>query len=380
MKFSLNFKPSKVYLGMCEKLAKEGAKTNNNLSGILIRVKDNLVNFYSTDGHASFSFTTECKSTENGSALVSAASFISIVSKLEDREATLSKKITENTSHLIIKDKGGSFKLSLMIEENLPVKKLDWANAASVSKEHFLKLVESGICIATENPIGYVLDCLNLHILKDSLEAYSTDKSQGTKQTIAAGSDTTMVVNINRKHLPFAKDVLKSFKSDEVLLQQSDNHFGIKYGNAAFTCPLISINYPNIGMLFKNIPHIEILIDKNEFCKGLDTILTCSDSVSGLVEVEIKDKTLKFTAHNSNSAGEVFVPCSYEGEPLEFLFSGRKLLNACLFFEVDTFRMFLDSPVKTIMLNDYDDFYYVSKTLDLQKVKIEKDIDAKTEE
>ena len=211
--------------------------------------------------------------------------------------------------------------------------------------------------------VRYYLNGLLLEIHQGKLVAVGTDgyRLSLTTQAVDTGDIETKQVILPRKAVLGLSRLLTD-EAGECVLQLTDNHIRLVFGESVFTAKLIDGRFPDYGRVIP--PYADELVqgEKNQFRDALSrAAILASEKFRG-VYLKIEPGSLWIRANNPDQEdAEEEVAIQYNGRPLEISFNAGYLLDAINALESDDFIMSIQDETKSCIIRnaDSEDSVYV---------------------
>lgn len=339
----------------------EKRQTMPILSNILITANDQGVSFTGTDLEVEAIVNLKTDVEQAGEITVSARKLVDICKALPEGSKI---DLAVNDGKMQIRSGRSKFNLATLAANEFP--RLDnFVSTATLNlaPSTLKTLVDKTAFSMALQDVRYYLNGLLLEIQQGKLVAVGTDghRLSLTSQVVDTGDIETKQVILPRKAV-LGLSRLLSDEEGECVLQLTDNHIRLVFGESVFTAKLIDGRFPDYGRVIP--PYADELVqgEKNQFRDALSrAAILASEKFRG-VYLKIEPGSLWIRANNPDQEdAEEEVAIQYNGRPLEISFNAGYLLDAINALESDDFIMSIQDETKSCIIRnaDSEDSVYV---------------------
>jgi len=328
MKFNIN---KQILLEELEKI--QGPTTTKQnflvLNSVLIEVKENKLQFTTTDLDLTIISKKEANIQKEGKILVPMRRFISIIRELPNQDID----IEENKNILLIKCEQIEFKINILNYEEFPkiekVEKTSFIKIDSNLLKEAIKL--TSFCVGYED-ISYVLSGIFFEIYEDQIRLVSTD---GKRLAVSTQKLPKTQANIKTKIsfiLPIRAinelDKLIKDIDSEILLSVEENRVIFEINQIQYLIRPIEGEFPNYSQYIPKEGKDKLKINREIFLSGLKRAELLSTNDYQGVKLQLKKDQL-LILKSTPELGEVkeIINSNYTGQDLEIGFNPKYIID-----------------------------------------------------
>ncbi|MCF0217487.1 MAG: DNA polymerase III subunit beta [Malacoplasma sp.] len=360
MKIIINQKLLIKSLKLCNSIADNFKNTPTYLS-TLIEVKDNEINFISTNGSISVKSTikknNEINILNTGKVLVKTKTFFAIISKLKNESLIL-----EKVDNSVLKIKGNTFNsnINIMDEQIYPAINFDYQEWKEliinpiVFKKAFSKIRHA---ISNNKEKVSVMNGIyfNSNTKNKCLEIIGTDSYKlAYYQYKSDFNDYKIIIDVSV--IEIFLDLLDFDTNIKVFL--SNNNIIFKIDDIIIASKIIEGEYPNIAKIIAIPRENRVLVSKKELIDALDrgNVLSSLEKKS-IVKLTFNQKTIEVYFNNidlGNSKEEIACKSTIE-KSTSILLNTNYLLSIIKVFDNDEICIEFQDNVKPLAIKDLKD-------------------------
>lgn len=293
------------------------------LQGILLKIEDNTMHFYSTNLSSYYHSTLSCKADTNTSLVVDTKKILEFLGFLEGGELTL--QIEKEKIQIHQGRANGSF--LLMKQEDFPLPPQTSEKKAGMKKEFFTKNIPLVLFSAAKDDTRPALTGVNFIDMENAVGIVTTDgfrlsllkinKEIDFKPMLIPSSFLYEVI----KHIKNQGDVVFSYSEKEKTIMFST-------GEDEFYSRLIEGEFPPFEKVIPSEKKTTITLDKDEFLKNVKLVSIFARDASNIVICEFSKRGL--VLRPKTEAGQenmVQQDTEHEGEDQRVAFNYRFVLE-----------------------------------------------------
>lgn len=250
------------------------------LDNVCITTKGNRIRFESSDSANYIRRYCFCEATSDMSFCVNANEFSSYICLLDEEDITMD--YDGDNKQLVIKHANGQIKLPTTNANEFPVMKpMKEATKIDMSGEVLAEWLTTAGNFAMKGTNGVVLEGIYIYANPEFLGVCGGEHSQ----IFTARKPNTYNIPDFGIVLPKASASIMSrmcATSEKVTLMQDDNALYIRTDNTIVYSMLMNLKYPNVALLFNQIGHCHVTIEKSTLLQAVKRIesQTVKDNVS----------------------------------------------------------------------------------------------------
>lgn len=250
------------------------------LDNVCITTKGNRIRIESSDSENYIRTYGFCETTADMSFCVNANEFASYIGLLSDEDITMN--YDSEKKQLIIKHSNGEIKLPTTNANEFPVMKpMKEATKIELSGEVLADWLTTAGNFAMKGTLGVVLEGIYIYANPEFLGVCGGEHSQ----IFTARIPNTENIPDFGIVLPKASASIMArmcATSEKVTLMQDENALYIRTDNTIVYSLLLSLKYPNVAMLFNQMGHCHVTIEKSTLLQAVKRIesQTVKDNVS----------------------------------------------------------------------------------------------------
>lgn len=342
------------------------------LKGILINIKNDYIEFITTDIHLSIKTTIKNKDNfsveEEGKILLDEKMISDITSKIDSEEITFES--IEGDS-IAVYGGNSKYKLSILSFEKYPEIEFGSNNKRFKVNSCILKtIVEKTAYACSEKEIQLNLTGINLFSKDGKLHAYATDRYKLASKEFDLKLDEEFNIVVPKKYFILAMQCIDqneiefeiSKKKKEVLNNDSKtevviNELILYSDESIIQVELIEDLFPNVNPIF-NFSNLGILIvKKNELIKMIDRCsLIRDDKNKTAITLKIENNKLNISSHNNiSSSNEILDIVSYEGEEISIIYDSKFFIDSLKVLDTENIKIIFTKEKKAAILKNIDD-------------------------
>jgi len=300
------------------------------LGNILLEAHGSNLTVSATDLEIAYVETLSAQIQASGSTTVSAHLLFDIIRKLPDG-ADIELQMTEGGGALTLRSGRSNYTFAclpaidfpLMTTENLPC-------TFKIHAAELSRLIDKTRFSMSTEETRYYLNGIFFHPTTDGfLRAIATDGlrlAQAQRELPPEASAMPSVI-IGRKTIHEIRKLIDE-TPEEITISLSENQIRFAVGPSILISRLIEGKFPEYEKVIPLENDIILEIDAKAFAEAVDRISLMSTDKLRPVKIRIEGTTMTLSAHGNDTGRAVEeMEVSYTGEPLEFGFNARFILD-----------------------------------------------------
>jgi DNA polymerase-3 subunit beta len=328
------------------------------LAHVLLQAREGVLMITATDHDISLIERVTAHIKVEGSTTVSAHLLFDVVRKLPDG-AEIALKMEEGGSALLLQSGRSSYSFAClpaiefpsMLTENLPC-------AFQINGKKLCHLIDKTRFSMSTEETRYYLNGIFFHATAGGfLRAVATDGLRLAQAQVELPTDATAMpqVIIGRKTIHEIRKLLDEGVED-ISLSLSDKQVCFSIGDSILISRLIEGNFPDYEKVipFGNDKVLEV--NSKAFTDAVDRISIMSVDKLRPVKIRVEGSTMAIAAHGSETGRALEeLEITYDGEPMEFGFNARFLLDVTQQISSLTLQFLISDENQAIIAKDAAD-------------------------
>lgn len=296
------------------------------LGNFLLEGKDGILKISASDIENSIVVFVGAKIEEEGEVTVSAKVFSDFVFSIPPEKIIFE---TEGDV-LLLKSGKNKAKFSTMPASEFP--KIEGSPAGRpeivLSPELLKKIADKSCFCVSEDSSRPAMTGVYFENVDSKLKIVTTD---GFRLSLLEekGKEEDFAINVSAKIIEeLGKMAISSGKEVGVFLNAGKTQVTFKLEAGEISSRLIEGQYPPYGKIIPRNSSIKVVLDRQDFLRGVKTAAIFSKDVANIVSLSFKENILKISSKTANlGENESEIDCQKEGSDLDVNFNFRYLLD-----------------------------------------------------
>ena len=336
----------------------ERRNTVQILAHVHIEAQGKKVKITATDLEIACIESLPAQVTLSGRATVSAVLLFDVVRKLPDG-AEIEIKSSEDGSTLNLTSGPSIYNFSCLPASNFPF--MTTENLSCTFKLHAAELAQlidkTRFSMSTEET-RYYLNGICFHATPDGLlRAIATDGLRLAQAQVDLPDEAKGMpqIIISRKTIHEIRKLLEEV-AEEITLSLSENQVRFVVGSSVLISRLIEGKFPDYEKVIPVGNDRVIDVNVRAFAASVDRIAIMSTDKLRSVKMNVDNTSLKISAHSSQTGNALEeLEVSYKGEPLDFGFNTRYILDVTQQIASGTLQFLVGDETQAIIVKDASD-------------------------
>lgn len=334
------------------------------LKGILMTVKGDKVELFSTNSEMSIRITVEADVYEEGTVVLSEGKlFADMVRKLPQEEISL--VVEEKETVLILESGKSRSELLIKSAEDYPqAPDVDELKSIEIGGEELKSLINKTAFAVAQNEIRPILQGIFFEVNDGQLNLVSLDGFKLAHAYKELKGVSKFSATIPGKS---CLEIAKAVDSDEaVKLIFGNNHVKLATENLELTARLLEGEFIKYTALLSSEFKMEVVVERKELIESVERAsLLAREGDSSLIKLEIDKETIKITSNSTlgKSIEEVEVKEFTGNENLEIAFNSKLLVEGIKAIQSEKVVIQLNgstSPVLIVPKEETESYEYLA--------------------
>lgn len=331
------------------------------LSGILLNIEKDYIDFYTTDLELSTKYRIAADSKEERvSVVLPARLIVDIVKNLP--EAKINLDIDDKRGNVKLSCGSSSFDLKTYPAEDFPIfPELHLEKTISIEGKKLSSAIKQVIKAVSKDETRPVLCGILMTVNKGKLSLVTTDSYRLAIHEAAiendAGGDINVIIPAR------CMDELSKICGDgdvEVGLTKNQIYFNL--GNVVIVSRLIEGNFPNYQQLLPNSYELRAKLNKNMMVSALKRVSLLANN-NALVKIKINKTNIQISASAAEvGSADEDIDAEVSGQAMEIAFNAQYLIDGLNSVAEDEVFIELNNPLKPGIIRpaEAQDFLYLA--------------------
>lgn len=328
------------------------------LAHVLLETQENTLKITATDLEIAFSETLPTHTKAQGKATVSAHLLFDVVRKLPEG-AEIELKMTEDGTSLSLRSGRSTYHFSCLPPTDFPLTTTEELLCTfKIHAAELSRLIDRTRFSMSTEETRYYLNGIYFHATSDGfLRAVATDGLRLAQAQVALPPEASTIppVIISRKTIHEIRKLTEEL-AEEVTLSFSENQVRFAVGSSLLISRLIEGKFPEYENVipFSNDKVLEV--EAKPFAEIVDRVSIMSTDKLRPVKIQVKDTTMTISAQSSETGSALEeLEVKYAGEPLDFGFNARYILDVTQQISGNTLQMLIGDESQAIIVKDATD-------------------------
>jgi DNA polymerase III subunit beta len=322
------------------------------LSGVLIKVESNNLYVEATNLDLRIESNTVCESEIEGTVVIPAKKFISIIKSLSGSEVSIELK--GNTA--IIKSNKSKFKIHCQESTDWPVNDLKGDYKLSAINSSTIKNLFKSVMSAVSNDESRAaLNGVLIDIEETSIKCVATDGRRIALNEFEFGTGIEIQCIVPLKSI---SEVIKNISGD-VAISIFENCIKFTSSGVTIESKIIEANFPNYANIVPKTTLKEISLNRKNMIESIKRISTVLNNFSEPIKLEFKSgKDLEISAASDANSSNESVMCESSDDVI-LNFNPMFLIDGLSSSLSDDIILKYNDNVQPCVLTDNKNFTYV---------------------
>ncbi|OGD83740.1 DNA polymerase III subunit beta [Candidatus Collierbacteria bacterium RIFOXYD1_FULL_40_9] len=326
------------------------------LSGLLIRVKNNVTSLTATDLEISFWMEIEATVKEEGEVVVPARLFYDLVSTLE--EGRINIEVSELKMKILAK--GVDTEILCQSADDYPVIPTSNTKGITINSSEFRKKIDKVIMSSAKDDTRPILTGILFKITGKDITFVATDGfrlSVNVMELKANGESTEEKVIIPSRSLGELLKVISELTAESfrVEIDKHSKQVIFVFSGMEMSSRILDGEFPPYQQIIPNTYTTKISLDKQSLVSAVKRASLFARESANVIRVKVEDKLL-VSAENSQIGSNVTeIEGKIEGEKINVAFNAKYLLDFLPVVESDFVEWETEGELKPSVFRDSKD-------------------------
>ncbi|ACF13310.1 DNA polymerase III, beta subunit [Chloroherpeton thalassium ATCC 35110] len=336
-------------------LALPAKATDARYESINLKLEQNKLSLFATDGDISLTLQTNVESSDSGAASLNAKKFQDVLRNMYDAIAEFSvteKESAEQLSFLIKTDRG-SYVISAQAGfEEESAGSLQFDLNFPISREHLAGLIDKTIFAASTDGMRPAMMGVLFEIEAETIRAVSTDGHRLVKITRNhnTGAEGKLKIIVPSRVLGIVRKLFSEDGDVEISIDANSQRIRFRMGETILLCSLVSENYPNYEAVIPLENDKTMLLNRSNLLGSVKRVGRFSSR--GDVRFHVQENSLAVSAENADegASADESVPCEYKDEAILIGFNSKFIEDALQHLNAEEVIFQFSSPTRAAII------------------------------
>ncbi len=328
------------------------------LSGVLIKLEDNVVNFTATDMESSINIALNCNQYEgNGEFVIDAKTMAEVARNLLDN--TVELELEGNSVR--VTSGSGALKLPIMDVADYPnVVFMDSGREIVFPRETLVNMIDRvSFCASTDeymrNLNGVFWEFSGTYLRMVTADGFRLALAEEEIKANEQGNMDEAVFLLSLKNMKEISGFLKEMDDEFFTIKYDGKRIGFNFKGIKYVARIMDASFPDYKRIIPEQFKTNVVIKREEFLKHLKFASVITKSIGDSVRIEIEDSKLHLIVRSQDKGdANNTIDVEHEGANLIIAFNPRFLIEGLQHFQNEEIELnFVDSN-NALQINDLD--------------------------
>ncbi len=337
------------------------------LSNVLLQLKDKKLSIVATDlDIIFFDEIDEVKIITEGSTTTSASILYDILRKISSNSDLRFELKTENK--LSLKSENADFNLLCLPTDNFPTFADEFeGNGIKLNGNKLLKLLNKTKISISNDDTRHYLNGVYIHLTETQGRNFLTGVATDSHRLSSSSLEIDNINNFSPLILPrktvYQLSSILSERSDNILMEASDNKIKFSIGNMKLISKVIDGKFPDYRKVVPTNNEKTLIVPSKDFINSIERVASVSIDRKEGVKLLINKNNVQLSVNSANSGdGNEIINAKFNADNLNISFNSKYLIDIASEVEDKNLKINFKDAVSPVLIEDVSDknsFYVI---------------------